>query len=159
MTATSIPAIERSAATLLRGTHMDFPANTALNHRSNLGNAIDRGLMWLADLDGAVVGFLFAEPEPAGLYLRELAVAGHAQRRGLGAALMNAGIAAARERGYARVMLTTDRTLPWNAPFYARLGFGIVEGDAIPAEIQRRLHGQYAAGFDPAARCAMVLAL
>jgi hypothetical protein len=57
------------------------------------------------------------------------------------------------------VSLTTDRTLPWNAPFYARLGFVIVEGADVPPELQARLDGQAAAGFDPAQRCAMVVRL
>jgi hypothetical protein len=57
------------------------------------------------------------------------------------------------------VSLTTDRTLPWNAPFYARLGFELVEGDDVPPDVQVRLAGQVAAGFDPAQRCAMVVRL
>jgi hypothetical protein len=72
---------------------------------------------------------------------------------------MATGIAAARERGDRLAILTTDRTLAWNAPFYARLGFRIVEGDAIPAEARRRLTGQYAAGFSPEHRCAMIFEL
>jgi GNAT superfamily N-acetyltransferase len=164
--------IEASAAQLFRGTHMDFAANTAPNARGDLMTAIERGLMWVAvaadqtgddqpaaDQPGAAVGFLFAEPETPDLYLRELSVALPAQRRGHGRALLAAGIAAAKARGDHRVMLTTDRNLPWNAPFYARLGFGIVAGDAIPPSVQRRLAGQFAAGFDPVHRCAMVLDL
>lgn len=149
--------VEASAAAMYRGTRMDFAANTAPNHRGDLMTAIERGLMWVAEDDGSVVGFLFAEPVGTGLYLRELAVAMPAQRRGHGRALMLAGLAAAKARGDRLVMLTTDRSIPWNAPFYTGLGFEIVEGDAVPLEAQRRLTGQFAAGFDPAHRCAMTL--
>lgn len=152
----AIPAIEASAATMFRGTHMDFPANVAPNYRSHFSTAVARGLMWVAESEGGVVGFLFAEPILSGLYLRELAVAVPAQRRGLGSALIAAGLAGGAERGMAAAYLTTDRTLAWNAPFYVRAGFAIIEGDAIPNELRVRLAGQYAAGFDPAARCAMM---
>jgi predicted N-acetyltransferase YhbS len=150
--------VEVSAGTVFAGTHMDFAANHAPNDRDTLLAAIDRRLMWVAVADG-VVGFLFAEPCADGLYLRELAVAAPHQQQGHGRALMATGIATARERGDRMVILTTDRSLAWNAPFYARLGFRIVEGDAIPAEAQRRLAGQYAAGFSPDHRCAMILDL
>jgi GNAT superfamily N-acetyltransferase len=150
--------VEVSAGTVFAGTHMDFAANHAPNSRTDLLAAIDRRLMWVAVADG-VVGFLFAEPCADGLYLRELAVAAPYQQQGYGRALMATGIATARQRGDRLAILTTDRTLVWNAPFYARLGFRIVEGDAIPAEARRRLAGQHAAGFSPEYRCAMILDL
>jgi len=156
----AVHRVEASAATVFVGTHMDFAANDAPNSPADLLAAIGRRLMWVAVSEtGGTVGFLFAEPCAEGLYLRELAVAAPHQQRGHGTALMGTGIAMARERGDRIVMLTTDRTLVWNAPFYARLGFSIAEGDAIPAEAKRRLAGQYAAGFDPVHRCAMVMRL
>jgi GNAT superfamily N-acetyltransferase len=159
----AVRSIESSVAAMARGTIMDFPANTAANARGDLMTAVERQLMWVAEWasDGAVdvAGFLFAEPSISGLYLRELAVATIAQRHGIGKALMLAGIAAARDRGDAQVLLTTQRNLPWNAPFYARLGFEIIEDEAIPPDVHRRLRGQFAAGFDAATRCAMILRL
>lgn len=155
----AIPAIERSAATLFRGTHMDFPASFELNSMDNLVAALRRGLLWVAELADGPQGFLFAEITASGLYIRELSVAVAAQRRGLGSGLMAAAIAEARHRGLRAVLLTTDRSLAWNAPFYARLGFAIIADEAIPIDVARRLAGQYAAGFDPKARCAMRLGL
>jgi hypothetical protein len=71
---------------------------------------------------------------------------------------MLAGIAEAARRGLA-VSLTTDRTLRWNAPFYARLGFVLLKDAAVPPDLQARLDSQVAAGFDPAQRCAMMIRL
>ena len=143
---------------------MDFPGNTAPNQRGDLMTAIERQLMWIAESDDApdpdadpVVGFLFAEPVGSGFYLRELAVATAAQRKGHGRALMLAGIEAARQRGERLIQLTTQRNLPWNAPFYVQLGFRIVEDDDMPLEARRRMVRQFAAGFDPATRCAIVM--
>ena len=149
--------VEASAASMYCGTRMDFAAATGPNRPGDLSAALGRGLMWVAEEDGAVVGFLFAEPVGTGLYLRDVAVAVPSQRRGHGRALVLAGIAAGRARHDRMVTLTTDREIVWNAPFYAKLGFEIVEGDAIPLESRRRLAGQLAAGFDPRYRCAMTL--
>ena len=155
----AVRRVETSAATIFAGTHMDFAANDAPNDPADLLAAIAAGLMWVACADDVVVGFVFAEPCATGLYVRELSVAAQQQQRGHGNALMAACMAAARWRGDGEMVLTTDRTLAWNAPFYHRLGFMIVEGEAIPADAQRRLTAQYAAGFDPRHRCAMVLPL
>lgn len=151
--------VELSAGTVFAGTHMDFAVNDAPNAAADLLAAIARQLMWVASVENEIAGFVFADPCSSGLYVRELSVAATFQKRGLGAALMAALIDAARNRGDRQLVLTTDRGLVWNAPFYSRLGFSIVEGDAIPAEAQRRLERQYTEGFDPAHRCAMVLAL
>jgi GNAT superfamily N-acetyltransferase len=152
-------AVELSAATLFRGTHMDIPAAHGVSDRDDLADACARGLMWVGEWQGAVAGFLFGEMAASGLYLREMSVAVHAQRHGLGRGLMLAGIDTGRALGVPLVSLTTDRTLAWNAPFYARLGFVIVEGSDVPPDLQARLDSQAAAGFDPAQRCAMLLRL
>jgi predicted N-acetyltransferase YhbS len=155
----AIALVEISAATVFAGTHMDFAANDAPNEAADLLAAIAAQLMWVATDDDEVIGFVFAEQCADGLYVRELSVAAPWHRRGHGAALMAVLIEAARTRGDRQLVLTTDRTLPWNAPFYQRLGFHIVEGAAIPAEAQRRLERQYATGFDARHRCAMVMPL
>lgn len=155
----AVRLVEMSAATVFVGTHMDSAANDAPNDAADLLAAIAAALMWVATDADEVIGFVFAEPCTDGLYVRELSVAAPCHRRGHGSALMATLTAAARMRGDRQLVLTTDRILPWNAPFYQRLGFRLVEGSAIPAEAQRRLARQYAAGFDPAQRCAMVMPL
>jgi GNAT superfamily N-acetyltransferase len=151
--------IERSAATSFAGTHMDVPAAYGVSDRDDLRAAMDAGLMWVAEADGRPAGFLFGEMATSGLYLREMSVAAHAQRRGLGRGLMLAGVAEGRRRKLPAVTLTTDRTLPWNAAFYAQLGFVMLEGAEVPPDLQARLDSQVAAGFDPAQRCAMMIRL
>ncbi|WP_416907025.1 MAG: GNAT family N-acetyltransferase [Polymorphobacter sp.] len=154
-----LAAIERSAAALFVGTHAAAFAAGPTTHPRTLARGHAAGLLWVSEMDGAVAGFLLAEPCPEGLYLRELSVAAAAQRRGHGRALMRAGIDHARAAGAAAVLLTTDRTLPWNAPFYARLGFRLcTEGD-MPATLRARLDRQIAEGMDATKRCAMVLPL
>jgi hypothetical protein len=60
-----------------------------------------------------------------------------------------------RRRGDPTVTLTTERNLPWNAPFYRRHGFEEIEAGALGGGIATVLAGDIAAGLDPATRCAM----
>jgi hypothetical protein len=46
----------------------------------------------------------------------------------------------------------TDRFVPFNAPFDARLGFQLLEGDAIPQHLRNNLARQVANGLDPLRR-------
>ncbi|WP_188945565.1 GNAT family N-acetyltransferase, partial [Polymorphobacter multimanifer] len=151
-----LPAIEAAAAMLFRGTHVDGFADAWPNRPETFARAHRAGLLWIAEQDGVPAGFVFGEACPEGLYVRELSVAPRAQQRGLGAALMRTAIAHARALGWGRVLLTTDRTLPWNAPFYARLGFVLVD-DAIPPTLRARLAQQARDGFPMQHRCAMLL--
>jgi hypothetical protein len=48
-------------------------------------------------------------------------------RRGLGAALIEHLAGIAREEGRPALTLTAFRDVPWNAPYYRRLGFVVVE--------------------------------
>ena len=76
------------------------------------------------------------------------------QGRGLGSALLAAVIAHARDCGYASLLLTTDRELSWNGPYYRRRGFSEL-GPAPWSGPAARLDEEAAAGFDPARRVAM----
>ena len=104
-------------------------------------------------------GFAFAEPFEDALHLWELAVRLDAQRQGAGRALVMAVAADARARNLPAVTLTTFRDIPWNGPFYARLGFiEVPHAEANPRLGGLRAH-EASLGLDVANRCAMRLAL
>ncbi len=79
------------------------------------------GLLWV--VGHPPVGFAVALAIPGALHLHELDVVPEAGRRGLGRALVEAVSAEAARRGLAEVTLVTFRDVPWNAPYYRRLGF------------------------------------
>jgi GNAT superfamily N-acetyltransferase len=64
-------------------------------------------------------------------------------RRGLGAALVETVCDWARIQGYGVISLSTFRDLPWNAPFYAKLGFQILDESELSI-LHRR---GFASGF------------
>lgn len=72
---------------------------------------------------GVPVGFALTSERGETLYLDQISVHPDHGRRGLGAALVRRVIADARHRRLKAVTLSTFRDLPWNGPFYRKLGF------------------------------------
>jgi GNAT superfamily N-acetyltransferase len=118
--------------------------------------ALDAGLLWVADDPAAgVIGFLAGKITDDGLYVEEVDVLIERQQQGHGRRLMQAAIDWAHDQGLPAVTLTTFRTIPWNKPFYAAMGF--VELDRPTPHLAATLAKEAASGFTD--RCAMRLAL
>ena len=102
-------------------------------------------------------GFVAGLLEDGSVHIAELDVVRRWQKRGVGRRLMEAAIAAAKTQGAAGVTLTTDRQVAFNAPFYASLGFQILDDEERPAVLTQILENEVAHGADPARRVAMAL--
>lgn len=82
------------------------------------------GRCWVAaDERDRPVAYLIAEPVDDALHVEQVSVHPDAARRGVGRALLDHAAAHAREQGLTALTLTTFADVPWNAPYYARLGF------------------------------------
>jgi ribosomal protein S18 acetylase RimI-like enzyme len=137
--AVALPAIEFSAGLRFRtipelaflADGDDMPVEA---HR----RYIDQQSEWVA-VTGTheIVGFLAAEVVERDLHIWELAVHAGAQNRGIGRRLIEAATAFACERGLESLTLTTFANVPWNAPWYARLGFAVTREDERVATIVR----------------------
>lgn len=149
-----IRAIEDQAGT--RYATVGLPDDLEGLPPETLSAAIEAGLLLVAvDPDDAPIGFALSQRFPSALHLRELDVLPAHQGRGLGRALIDATRAKARALGLPRVTLTTFRDVPFNAPFYARVGFAVL--DALPdwlAEIRAR---EAREGLDRWPRVAMTI--
>lgn len=122
-------AIERAAVELFRG-HRAWPCYAAMAiPPALLDAAIARGLVWVALEQGMPVGFVWLDDDVGGdaIGIAEIDVLPTHGRRGIGAALLEHACAWARAAGYCRVDLGTLGDVPWNAPFYAKHGFGEVD--------------------------------
>lgn len=115
--------IENDAGELFDGLGLvDFDDLAPVNILDH-AHAIDAGLSLIAEVDGRAAGFVMGVVYERDAYLHELDVERAHQRGGIGKALVSAFVDLAQARSAASVYLSTFRDPPWNAPFYARVGF------------------------------------
>jgi GNAT superfamily N-acetyltransferase len=69
------------------------------------------------------VGLCRIDAVGGGAHLEQLSVDPEHGRRGIGRALLRAGVDWAAAAGHSELTLTTYRDVPWNGPFYASEGF------------------------------------
>lgn len=123
-----------------------------------LARAQAEGRLWVAlGPEGGPVGFALTDAEGDTVHLLELAVHPEHGRRGVGRRLVEAVVTSAREEGRRAVVLTTFADIPWNAPFYERLGFRRLEEGELSPVLARTLREEAADGLRD--RVAMRLAL
>jgi GNAT superfamily N-acetyltransferase len=156
-----LAAVEQSACDLfLTIPELAWTANAPLTALDDHLASIAGGTMWVAlgERD-TIAGFLLAEVCGSDLHICELGVHRGHQRHGVGAKLIVAAADFARRKALGRVTLTTFRDVPWNAPYYARLGFGVID----EADFDERLRDAFARevriGLPVERRCAMQLLL
>jgi GNAT superfamily N-acetyltransferase len=141
---TLLAQIERSAAVLFLDTPYAFLANDEPLSIDFVRQRFQVGQVWVAvDKQDVVIGFAITREVDDIIYLQEMDVDPAHGRRGLGSALVNTVCNWAKLQGYGEILLSTFRDLPWNAPFYAKLGFQILDESELPI-LQRR---GFAKGF------------
>lgn len=108
--------------------------------------AAERGFLLVVSerADAAPVGFVHLLEEDGVAHLEQLSVLPAHARRGHGRALVDAALDEASARGHGAVTLRTFAEVPWNAPFYASLGFVETTPPDLPfyrrlLEAERRL--------------------
>ncbi|MEG5464810.1 GNAT family N-acetyltransferase [Enterobacter chuandaensis] len=154
----ALPAIERAAGERFR----DYPDlarladGEVISAEQHLDYA-ERGLSWLALANDRPVGFILTEAHASSLFIVELSVDRDWQGKGFGRQLIARAADHARQMGLRSLTLTTFRDVPWNAPFYARLGFEYVT-DLTP-ELRQKREEEAAHGLAYNSRCAMRLPL
>ena len=152
-----LPDIERSAAQafaswpalawLAQGDVLDFDAHRAF---------VAAGGSWVAEnAAGHSVGFACARLEGQVMHLHEISVCQKAQGQGVGRRLLQRVIDEARQAGVGELTLTTFVDVPWNAPFYARFGFAVIDEGLLGVRLREILANERAQGLE--GRCAMHL--
>ena len=150
-----LPAIELAAAWLLAA-HAPASVLAEQTDEQVLRRAQREGRLWVALAHDRPVGFAHVEIlEPEVAHLEELDVHPAHGRRGLGRRLVNAVCRWAAERHFRSVTLTTFRNVPWNMPFYARLGFEELPPHAQSAALRAIVDDESRRGLDTAKRVVM----
>jgi ribosomal protein S18 acetylase RimI-like enzyme len=123
----SLPAIERAAAEIYPLEDLPLTLRSEVTSIDVLQDAHRRGLLWVAvDKADVAVGFLLADIVDGHFHIKELDVHPDHQRKGLGTKLLQCAYEAAAERRFQLITLTTFEHLQWNAPFYRRHGFSVM---------------------------------
>jgi len=151
----ALSAIELAAAQLLRGYAPESVLAETTDERT-FADATRHGRLWVAATGNIPVGFALVEMLADDLpHLEELDVDPSHGRRGLGTALVRAVCEWATVSGYVMLTLTTFRAVPWNLPFYARLGFVEIPRETLRPELSAVISEEAHRGLNPDTRVVM----
>ncbi len=151
--------IELAAATLFPEEDLPNNLRQTCHTEDFFQSALDRSHLWVArnKEDGNPIGFALVTIVDDVVHLTEMDVLPEFTRRGVGRALIAAVREWAEDAAYDRITLTTFRHLPWNGPFYRRLGFLEIPEPLLPKPLAEILAAEANLGLDPAKRIGMEL--
>ncbi|TDO33511.1 acetyltransferase (GNAT) family protein [Kribbella sp. VKM Ac-2527] len=152
----TLQSIELAAGELFREIGMTTvaehppPALQVLEHFQQDGRA------WVSvDAEDRPIGFVLVELIDGAAHIEQVSVHPAHARKGLGRALIDHVDGWAAARDLPGLTLSTFRTVPWNAPYYARLGFRELADEELTPGLRGVLAAEAALGLDPADRVCM----
>lgn len=154
-----LPRVQVSAGSLFREIGMAPVADGPEPLLEDFATAMASGDLLIATASTGVVGFVRTKPLDGALHVEQISVAPSRQGCGIGSALMDAAERSAVERGFDRMTLTTFRDVPFNGPFYRRLGWTVVEEPGLTRGLRAERQIEATAGLDRWPRVAMEKAL
>ncbi|GMV98917.1 MAG: GCN5 family N-acetyltransferase [Candidatus Hydrogenedentota bacterium] len=152
----ALQAVERAAASIIPSKYLPEAIRGDTVEPELHLQGQKAGTLWVAlERQGNPVGFLLLLELDGDAFIREVDVHPDFGRRGIGTALIHTAEAWAREQGYTGMVLTTYRDIPWNAPFYAKLGFEIVAPIAFTPAMSRQFEEEARWGLNLSLRVFM----
>lgn len=123
--------IERAAGEPFRTLGMTSVADDDPPPLDLLENYRRAGRCWVATDPLSTTGdrplaYVIADPVDGALHIEQISVDPAAARRGIGRALIGHLAGLAPGQGLTALTLTTFSDVPWNAPYYARIGFRVL---------------------------------
>ncbi len=148
--------IEQAAGEQFRPIGMAAVADDDLPSIPALQGYVERGAAWVATgPDDVPLAYLLLDDVDGATHIEQVSVHPSAAGRGIGRALIETAVEQARARGHARVTLTTFADVPWNAPYYRRLGFDVVPPADQGPDLRRIRAHEAETGLDRWPRVAM----
>jgi GNAT superfamily N-acetyltransferase len=149
--------IEQAAAQLFADTDHAWIAGDEGMGLDTLKHWYQHGKIWVVvTTDDEPIGFAVARPLDGKAYLHELDIHPDHGRQGLGARLIDTISDWARANGYPAMTLTTCVDIPWNAPYYARLGFRVLNENELEPGLRAVRAHEIEAGWAAAERVCML---
>ncbi|WP_344070647.1 GNAT family N-acetyltransferase [Microbacterium sediminicola] len=157
---TAIRGVERSAGQAFTMIGLRAVAEDVPPSREELAGYIDAGRIWVTvNENGRPVAYILVRQVEKMAHIEQVSVAPEHARRGLGAALIDHVEEWARGQELNGLTLTTFAEVPWNAPYYERLGFRQIPPDALSDGLRVIREHEAAVGLDRWPRTAMFRAL
>lgn len=141
--------IERAAAQRFAGIGLDRIAQGRPTSAAEYLEAVAEGFLWVVETAaGAPAGLALAGRVDGQGYLAEVAVhPDHAGQR-LAARLISEVERQAAAEGCRRLFLTTFDVVPWNRPYYEKLGFAVLPEAQAGAGLRAIRAGERKRGLD-----------
>jgi len=115
----------------------------------------DGRLLVAVDEQDVALGFIRLEMLDGSLHVEQVSVHPDRAGHGIGAVLLAAAEQTARARGHRRMTLTTFCHVPWNGPYYTRLGWSTLPAADLPPELAAARQHEHDLGLDEWPRQAM----
>lgn len=143
-----VQQIERQAGGLFLDVGMAAIAADEPIGPEEFSHLLDADGGWVAvDDRDRPVGYLLLEQLDEAAHIEQVTVHPAMARRGVGAALIDLAGGWAIERGLGALTLTTFADVVWNAPYYRRLGFEVIESVEQGPGLARRVADEAASGL------------
>lgn len=147
-----LPAVELAAARLFLDRLDETGLTPAMventNSAADFARAQRAGMLWVAvTAQDEPVGFALLAEIDGSIHLEELDVQPSHGRRGIGAALLKQVCAWAEAAAYPGVTLSTFRAVPWNAPFYLKHGFRVLQPAELTPGLARLRQAEHSRGL------------
>lgn len=151
-----LPTIELAAAQQFLTTPYPFIAKDD----DLISAEVDHEHVWVVDdAEGQPVGFAIVHILDTSIHIHELDVHPNHARQGLGRRLIESVAEWARAQGFTALTLTTFEDIPWNGPYYARLGFRTLAEKEIGQALRKVRQGEAESGLPMENRICMQLDL
>jgi len=151
-----LPAIQLAAGAAFRAVGMAAAADSEPLSVPALAAYQEAGHAWVAATDHDVpIGFIVVDVIDDHAHIEQVSVHPDHARRGIGGLLINYVDRWAAGQGIDALTLSTYRAVPWNGPYYARLGFRDMAPAEITAGLAALLNDEVEHGIDPDARVCM----
>lgn len=150
----TVRAIERASARRFIGL-MDELVEDEPTPAPVLTARLAAGGLLTASFDHTLAAFVMFRPVEDSLYIEQIDVLPEFAGQRIGAQLLNAVADKAQAQGLRALTLSTFRDVPWNAPWYRRLGFIDIGDDQLTPGLLEIRQEHLARGLDESARTFM----
>ncbi len=143
-----VAPLEKAAAELFRTIGMDAVADDPPIADTILLQAVEDNRLWVAVEYGVLKAYLLGDFLPQSLHIEQVTVHPDAARRGLGALMIESVSADPRSKQRGLLTLTSFANVPWNGPYYERIGFVDIPESEWPEGVAEKVAADSKHGLD-----------